>query len=194
MLKHLLAGLGFAATFAAVDANAAVTPIGPFTTSSPGASVAENYVGSWTMTYLNPTGIQFGPYSWTMSAVATSTETVHLSYDSNGFYGFYRVTASMTATSDGNTQTVYSNGPRSCCTPPSAGFNYTGDFYLNLVAGQAYSFTVTGTNYDIPYNWGGSLTITQSIPEPASWAMMAIGFAGLGFAGLRRTQARPAIG
>ena len=194
MIKHLLAGVAFAAVFAAVDANAAVTPIGPFTSSSPGTTVTENYPGSWTMTYVNPTAIQFGPYSWTMSAVATSTETVAIDYLSNGFYGFYRVTADMTATSNGVTQTVYSHGPANCCTSPSAGFNYSGSFMLNLVAGQPYSVTVTGTNGDIPYNWGGSVTLTQTVPEPASWAMMIIGFAGLGFAGFRRAQSKPAIG
>jgi PEP-CTERM motif len=30
--------------------------------------------------------------------------------------------------------------------------------------------------------------ITVSVPEPSTWAMMALGFAGLGFAGYRRTR------
>jgi hypothetical protein len=31
--------------------------------------------------------------------------------------------------------------------------------------------------------------VVASIPEPATWAMMTIGFAGLGFAGYRKTRA-----
>ena len=33
----------------------------------------------------------------------------------------------------------------------------------------------------------------SGVPEPSTWAMMALGFAGLGFAGFRRAKARPAI-
>ena len=29
------------------------------------------------------------------------------------------------------------------------------------------------------------------IPEPSTWAMMLLGFAGLGFAAYRRTRAKP---
>jgi hypothetical protein len=45
---------------------------------------------------------------------------------------------------------------------------------------------------------GGKLIIdvttngTTPVPEPSTWALMALGFAGLGFAGRRRVAARPA--
>jgi hypothetical protein len=32
------------------------------------------------------------------------------------------------------------------------------------------------------------LTPSQDVPEPSTWIMMAVGFAGLGFAGYRRTR------
>jgi len=51
---------------------------------------------------------------------------------------------------------------------------------------------------DVLYNDAGTVTITErsvmSAPEPSSWAMLLIGFAGLGFAGYRswRTTAAAA--
>jgi hypothetical protein len=34
----------------------------------------------------------------------------------------------------------------------------------------------------------GSLVTASSVPEPATWAMMLAGFAGLGFLGYRRNK------
>jgi hypothetical protein len=36
----------------------------------------------------------------------------------------------------------------------------------------------------------GSFTVSSSVPEPSTWAMMLPGFAGLSFAGFRRARAR----
>jgi hypothetical protein len=54
------------------------------------------------------------------------------------------------------------------------------------------SLGLTPGTYD--YTWGSgshadSLTINITIPEPSTWAMMLIGFAGLGFAGYLRARA-----
>jgi hypothetical protein len=35
-------------------------------------------------------------------------------------------------------------------------------------------------------------SVSPAVPEPSTWAMMALGFAGLGFAGYRRARLRPA--
>jgi PEP-CTERM motif len=40
---------------------------------------------------------------------------------------------------------------------------------------------------------GQSITVSDTVPEPSTWAMMAIGFAGLGFAGYKRARRRPAL-
>ncbi len=36
---------------------------------------------------------------------------------------------------------------------------------------------------------GFGFTYNTSVPEPSTWAMMLLGFAGLGFAGYRRARA-----
>jgi hypothetical protein len=46
------------------------------------------------------------------------------------------------------------------------------------------------TTYNDAY--GANLTFNSAVPEPSTWAMMLIGFAGLGFAGYRRAKAVPA--
>jgi hypothetical protein len=40
------------------------------------------------------------------------------------------------------------------------------------------------------YVWANitSLTVSSGVPEPSTWAMLLLGFAGLGFAGYRRTK------
>jgi hypothetical protein len=60
-----------------------------------------------------------------------------------------------------------------------------------IALGHAYvdpNFTLgAGSNgYSILYSPG----ITAGVPEPSTWAMMLLGFAGLGFAGYRRARSR----
>jgi choice-of-anchor A domain-containing protein len=52
----------------------------------------------------------------------------------------------------------------------------------------AENFTGGGELHDFPFQG----TVPGTVPEPSTWAMMAIGFAGLGFLGLRRRKAATA--
>jgi hypothetical protein len=40
---------------------------------------------------------------------------------------------------------------------------------------------------------GGTLTVAAAVPEPSTWAMMILGFCGLGFMAYRRKQNGPAL-
>ncbi len=71
----------------------------------------------------------------------------------------------------------YSNGAYNCWVGA-----YDNIFTLDTVAGNL----VTGPN---PQDLIVNVTV-RTVPEPASWAMMLAGFAGLGFAGWRRATAR----
>jgi PEP-CTERM motif len=81
--------------------------------------------------------------------------------------------------------TVISIGNQSfSLTPPnSQGYTLTTLFFTN-VSGQL-SFTDLG-----PSNQQGNLidnvVVTTGVPEPSTWAMMVLGFAGLGFAAFRQ--------
>ena len=49
----------------------------------------------------------------------------------------------------------------------------------------AKNFTGGGELHDFPFDG----TVPGAVPEPSTWAMMALGFAGLGFLGFRRRKA-----
>ena len=67
--------------------------------------------------------------------------------------------------------------------PPGTG-NTGGYITLNILAGQTYGAYVYSLD-----SIQGRADISLSVPEPATWAMMLVGFAGLGFAGYRRNKA-----
>ena len=73
-----------------------------------------------------------------------------------------------------------------------------GTAYCPWVAdGITFSGTAESVNFTGTANYIGFAEITLGsatpggVPEPSTWAMMALGFAGLGFAGWRKS--RPAI-
>ena len=71
---------------------------------------------------------------------------------------------------------------------------------LNLVAGLnslEFRYDSPGGAYAGPQGlgdegWGvNGMTVTSAVPEPATWAMMLVGFAVLGYVGQRRRAAAP---
>lgn len=60
-----------------------------------------------------------------------------------------------------------------------AGSVFSGASIIPIYA--SLSGTITGP--------GGAITGPLAVPEPSAWAMMLIGFAGIGFAGYRRARA-----
>ena len=66
------------------------------------------------------------------------------------------------------------------------GSAYTASFSDVLGPGTYYA-EVTGTINSRQLGIGGTVT-TSGVPEPSTWAMMALGFASLGFAVFRRSR------
>ncbi len=54
-----------------------------------------------------------------------------------------------------------------------------------LPAGEVYTVEVTGTSHTRSLSVSSNI-LTSGVPEPSTWAMMALGFAGLGYAAFRR--------
>jgi hypothetical protein len=68
-------------------------------------------------------------------------------------------------------------------------FSFRGD----LILGDIEDNTVTdlgffGPNIDFTISGPGEFVIGGAVPETSTWAMLALGFAGLGYAGHRRAS------
>ena len=63
------------------------------------------------------------------------------------------------------------------------GFGGSGNSIYGAVVWQAGA---SSPDYTSAYDFGTGLTLT--VPEPSTWAMMVLGFAGLGFAGYHRSR------
>jgi PEP-CTERM motif len=62
------------------------------------------------------------------------------------------------------------------------------DLFSNGVGFGGFGLGLADVNHQYDYVGGG---ITLAVPEPSTWAMMALGFAGLGFAGYRKRSGVP---
>jgi hypothetical protein len=90
-------------------------------------------------------------------------------------------------------------------------FSFRGDLILGVVDGEAdiivnglnvtpgdigddtvFDLGYFGANIDLTISGSGDFVVGGAVPEPSTWAMMAIGFAGLGFMG-RRGSRRTAV-
>jgi hypothetical protein len=60
-------------------------------------------------------------------------------------------------------------------------------FNIRDTAGPIVFFTASSTNNAFEFDMG------SSVPEPSTWAMMMLGFAGLGYAAFRRSAKAPTL-
>jgi hypothetical protein len=69
--------------------------------------------------------------------------------------------------------------------------------YDNIIASLSGAIGEPGAQLygdtDISGFYSNQNLYTSSVPEPSTYAMMAMGFAGLGFAGLRKARAKLAF-
>ncbi len=68
----------------------------------------------------------------------------------------------------------------------------TGSGTLNYNGATAVSYFVDDLHYDGLYQASYTLASVNAVPEPSTWAMMILGFAGIGFMAYRR-KSKPAF-
>ena len=106
-------------------------------------------------------------------------------------------------------QVVFANDNGGLIGQPFSSSSFNGPILYDLTNGSAFAgWGVTSatqpytsaylTNSGIGVNFegqiynGGSVTISGAVPEPSTWAMMVLGFAGVGFMAYRR-KSKPAF-
>ncbi len=106
--------------------------------------------------------------------------------------GFYGDTQQNLTVSFGNTWSDVTP----TITLPSQGFSgwmtYSGDDHRGRRTSDTLSFLAYGSLPVPPFALVSDVSLTGGVPEPATWAMMALGFAGLGFAGFRSNRRKAA--
>jgi CSLREA domain-containing protein len=99
---------------------------------------------------------------------------VTLTYRFSGFHAYAGVTVGLHANvvsvlhSDVDLPIV-DDGPVSCCTPPSAGFTYSGSIVLDVEHGDTYGFTITGSNGDSTSILEGTLSVAVNVVDNGSF-------------------------
>lgn len=68
-------------------------------------------------------------------------------------------------------------------------YDYEIDFSDRLNGYDALNSTYTEQGFDLRTDGSFTTAITTAVPEPSTWALLLLGFAGVGFAAFRRTKA-----
>jgi hypothetical protein len=130
--------------------------------------------------------------AWTFSTTADTAGQINLQYFWKGFHSFFEATAGLDVFVQRNGVDVsvvnlINAGPTDCppCTPPSAGFNYTGTTSVNVQAGDVYGFRLRGSHFDIANTLQGTFVVSiGGTPAVGSVSPSAIA-AGTGFLAVR---------
>ena len=180
MRKLKLAATALIALSGAANAAPLISDLG----LDPNISVARNGVN----------GTFNDEYTFTLDQASTLT-IVGITNTYAGGIGAGRFIANFTGTifSDGadglpNTgDDVAVVGPTLATSPCGAITNCQSLAGSGILAAGSYYLDLTGTGESVLANYGGSVTtIAEAVPEPASWALMILGFAGIGLMGLRQ--------
>ncbi|MDO9092801.1 MAG: hypothetical protein Q8R98_08110 [Rubrivivax sp.] len=125
--------------------------------------------------------------TWQVRGTAVEAGDYSFDWNYSGFHAFFRVTAFLGST-DGDT--LVNAGPESCCTEPSAGFNYSGSYtFTGLTAGEVFGFNLGGSHSDSDRRLIGSLLLTQTsmVSAPGTLALAGLALLALGASTRRKS-------
>jgi hypothetical protein len=169
--------LGSAANAAVtVTSSTNLTDPNPCCGSAPLNSSVSTIDGTTTIEFgLNPTGNSF-----------TSTFTF-MTNEIAGTYNFFVGTSTGGTVFDNVVVSGGTPGTTTTFAPPNS--TVIQQFGIPLLANTAYTVTIGGTSTRAAAGISGNLTIeANAVPEPATWAMMLLGFAGMGLVVSKRRR------
>lgn len=164
----------------------AVIPAGSIATSSA--------YGDWTNISTDPSGGNgnvFVADGATDAGVNFWSETIAVVPNTNYAFSFYGAEVSNTCCSNAVFQPIFNGSFVS-------GFGATGAWQQFSIpvwnSGSATSLTLALEDLNTSGGFNdfavADLSFSGGVPEPSTWGMLLLGFAGLAFAGYRRTKAR----
>jgi PEP-CTERM motif len=202
-MNKLIAGVALATVLMAVSPAGATTYTytGNLVNTDNGAMpVDQDYVSA--SVNLNCTGVCNGTYvegglltSFTLSTVSSASNLTLFSlssgdpaYTNDGTTNYVTLSAGAVT----NWQ-LYADYPSAGgATIYTINDNLFGDGTEDLYAGGSISAAQSGTGFPPnPGSWNGPAGIS-AVPEPSTWAMMILGFAGVGFMAYRR-KSKPVL-
>ena len=126
-------------------------------------------------------------FTTTSSAGGTYTSYFDFSNDQAGYYNFALISSTLGATV--TLEQVLANGGVTVIDTISGATNSLSLLTGNLDANTTYRFSYTGTLPEGGGKVSGNASFyVAAVPEPATWAMMLIGFGGIGLAMRRRRR------
>ncbi len=186
-MRHLILGIAGASAlaFASTAANASVT-LGSFGSScTTGGCTAGTSTASVTDNLGNPNKVEFDD---TNASSGTQIAWFNFLVTPDGLGAFSAITATNPASPvtllqifSGGTQTTA--GTTLVTSSPGTQLNYG-----TLTANTWYTFQYTANMASGGGNISGTASIYAAVPEPATWGLMLIGFAGIGMAMRRRRR------
>lgn len=137
-----------------------------------------------------PTGTFTDNFEFTIDQSGTGSGSVTTSVTVNGIHGVLDLDFISVIVNGLTATAVYRDALGNVCTNYNVGTcGATETFAINnvpILAGVLNTISITGYSRGNG-SYGGQATFTPSVPEPATWAMMLVGFGAVGF-GMRRAR------
>jgi hypothetical protein len=161
-----------------------------------GSVSGESAYGDWDNVTTDPSGGNGNVFAADGATDANTTvwqETVNVTPNTNYAFNFDAAEISNACCSNADFVPTINSASGAGWTVGGSWQQYT--YTWNSGSSTSATLSLTDTNTSGPYNDFvlDDLSFSSTVPEPSTWAMMLIGFGGLGFTGYRRMRKAGAI-